>query len=153
MSENKFCIPSGAGPRPPVSILSLTCPANAAAPLRPLRPFLCRVDSYLGNGTRVVRVHAPTNLSVFMPRNCRQLQPMEKRGICKQGKSVINLVAVGDPQPSLSASRDKRFLVIRAPSEMPSPPHRSDSGMPNTSSKPSWSLRVGDENATLIFFL
>ena len=81
---------------------------------RPLRPFLCRVDSYLGNGTRVrARVHALTNLSVFMPRSFKECQ-WKREEFANKEETIINLVGVGDSQPSLCASRDKRFLV-RAP--------------------------------------
>ena len=64
-----------------------------------------------------VRVHAPTNLSVFMPRNCQQLLSNaygKREEFANKEETIINLVGVGDSQPSLSASRDKRFLV-RAP--------------------------------------
>ena len=49
-----------------------------------------------------------------MPRNCQQLPSNaygKREESANKEETIINLVRVGDSQPSLSASRDKRFLV------------------------------------------
>ena len=120
MSESKFRIPSGAGQgRDGVDIIfDMPCQRRRAAP----SAHFYVVSIHISVMALVyVRVHAPTNLSVFMPRNCQQLLSNaygKREEFANKEETIINLVGVGDSQPSLSASRDKRFLV-RAPLSLP----------------------------------
>ena len=147
MSESKFRIPSGRGRDGVDIIFDMPCQRRRAAPSAHF--YVVSIHISVMALVYYVRVHAPTNLSVFMPRNCQQLLSNaygKREEFANKEETIINLVGVGDSQPSLSASRDKRFLV-RAPLplslaghpflEMPSPPRKSDSGMPNLGSKPS----------------